>query len=77
MEVGNGILMANEHITAGGPTRTLIKELTTMLTGHGRLNAYYHWFKIIEDPTCPCGGGSQAAHRFYSLITNCTKKDRS
>ena len=36
MEVGNGILMANEHITAGGPTRTLIKELTTMLTGHGK-----------------------------------------
>ena len=47
---------------------TLTSELTTMLTGHGRLKAYYHRIKIIEDPTCACGGGRQTAHH---LLYDC------
>ena len=39
-----------------------------MLTEHGRLKAYYHRFKIIEDPTYFCGGGSQTTHH---LLYDC------
>ena len=46
----------------------LTSELTTMLTGHGKLRAYYHRFNIIDDPTCICGGGSQTAHH---LLYDC------
>ena len=38
--------------------KTLRSKLTTILIGHGRLKAHYHRFKIIEDPTRTCGGGS-------------------
>jgi hypothetical protein len=44
----------------------LTSKLTTMLTGHGRLKAYYHRFHIIDDPTCPCKGGEQTVdHILY------------
>ena len=39
-----------------------------MLTGHGRLKAYYHRFKIIEVPSCTYGAGSQTAHH---LLYDC------
>jgi hypothetical protein len=39
-----------------------------LLTGHGRLKAHYHSLKIIEGPTCTCGGGSQTADR---LLYDC------
>jgi hypothetical protein len=39
-----------------------------MLTGHGKLKAYYYIFKIIDDPICICGGGSQTAHH---LLYDC------
>ena len=30
-----------------------------MVTGHGNIKSYLHWFKIIETPTCPCGTKDQ------------------
>jgi hypothetical protein len=39
-----------------------------MLTGHERLKAYYHRFRILEDPTCSWEGGSQTAHH---LLYDC------
>jgi len=30
-------------------------KLTGIVTGHGKTRAYLHRFKIIEEPTCPCG----------------------
>ena len=35
---------------------------------NGRLKAYYYRFKIIENPTCICGGGNQTA---YHLLYGC------
>ena len=29
-------------------------KLSTVVTGHGTLRAYYHRFKIINDPVCVC-----------------------
>ena len=29
-------------------------NLSTIVTGHGKLRSYFHRFKIIDDPTCPC-----------------------
>ena len=29
-------------------------NLSTIITGHGKLRSYFHSFKIIGDPTCHC-----------------------
>jgi hypothetical protein len=29
-------------------------ELTTMMTGHGKIKAHLHRFKLIDSATCPC-----------------------
>jgi hypothetical protein len=29
-------------------------NLSTIVTGHGKMRTYFHRFKIIEDPTCVC-----------------------
>ena len=48
---------------------TLTSKFTTMLTGLGRLKAYYHRFKIIEDPTGTRGSGNQTHHSLYDCTT--------
>ena len=47
--------------------------LTTMLTGHGRIKAYFHRFRITSDATCPCDGGDQTVDH---LLLECPKYDR-
>ncbi|KAJ4445304.1 hypothetical protein ANN_07109 [Periplaneta americana] len=37
-------------------------EFTAMTTGHGKLRAYLHRFRIIESPICPCGQQEQTAN---------------
>ena len=32
-------------------------NLTTILTGHGNIEAYLNRFQISDDSTCPCGKG--------------------
>jgi hypothetical protein len=44
-------------------------NMLTVVTGHGKLRAYLHRFKIIEDPTCPCEMNSQTTEH---LIHECT-----
>jgi hypothetical protein len=34
-------------------------NISMVITGHGKLRAYLHRFKIIEDPMCPCEMNSQ------------------
>ena len=34
-------------------------NLSTVVTGHGKLRSYLYRFKIIDDQTCPCQTGSQ------------------
>ena len=42
------------------------KELTTILTGHGRINSYYHRFKIKDNPKCICSETEQTVeHILY------------
>jgi hypothetical protein len=55
-------------------------KLTTMLTGHGNVNAYLHRFKISNSPTCPCGDTDQTIdHLLYEcdLLTTQTHILRS
>jgi hypothetical protein len=37
-----------------------------MVTGHGNIRPYWHRFKILETPTCPCGTEDQTIdHLLY------------
>jgi len=50
----------------------LTQNFTTIVTGHGRKTAYLHRFKIIEEPTCPCGKAEQTTDHLtfeYETIT--------
>lgn len=44
-------------------------NLSTVITGHGKLRAYLHRFKIIEDPMCPCEMNPQTTDH---VIRECT-----
>ena len=46
----------------------LTSELTTMLTGHGKLKSVLPQIQHNRRPTCICGGGSQTAHH---LLYDC------
>jgi hypothetical protein len=44
---------------------SITHKLTTMLTGHGNVNAYLYRFKISNSPTCPCGETDQTIDTAY------------
>jgi ribonuclease HI len=44
-------------------------NISTVLTGHRKLRAYLHRFKITEDPMCPCEMKPQTTNQ---LIRECT-----
>jgi len=44
-------------------------NLSTVITGHGKLRAYLHRFKIIDDPMCPCEMNPRTTDH---LIRECT-----
>jgi hypothetical protein len=37
----------------------LTQNLTALVSGHGKTRDYRYRFKIIDEPTCPCGEGDQ------------------
>jgi len=44
----------------------LTQNLRAILSGHGKSKEYLHHYKIIGDPTCPCGEGAQTTeHVIY------------
>ena len=45
-------------------------ELTTMLTGHGKINSYLHRFGLKDNPMCPCEEEEQTVDH---LIFKCKK----
>ena len=49
---------------------TLTPNLTTLLTGHGRLRSYYHRFKITNNPMCSC---NQEEETVKHVIYKCKK----
>jgi len=41
-------------------------NFTSMVMGHGSVRSYWHRFKIIDTPTCPCGTKDQTTdHLLY------------
>jgi len=46
----------------------LTQNFTAIVTGRGKTRAYLHRFKIIEEPTCPCGTAEQTTDH---LIFEC------
>lgn len=63
----------------------LTPNLTTLLTGHGRINYYFHRFKIKDSAVCVCGVGDQTVdHVIYdcrklktqrNIFIECVKKN--
>ena len=49
-------------------TMQMCINLSTIVTGHGKLRSYFHRFKIIEDPTCLCKMSPQTAEH---LLQEC------
>ena len=48
----------------------LFPELTTMLTGHGKISSYLHRFGLIDNPMCQCEEEQQTLDH---LILKCKK----
>jgi len=48
----------------------LTQNLAAILTGHGKTKTYLHLFKIIKEPTCPCGTAEQTMDH---VIYECEK----
>lgn len=47
----------------------LSSTLTTLMTGHGNINAYFHRFKIKDSAVCVCGNGDQTVdHIIYDCV---------
>jgi hypothetical protein len=47
------------------------QNLTAIVSGHGKTRAYLYRFKIIDEPTCPCGEGDQTPeHLIYECHTS-------
>jgi hypothetical protein len=51
-------------------------KLSTVVTGHGTLRAYYHRFKIINDPACVCKMGPQTTDHLIWNAGNYESQER-
>jgi len=55
----------------------LTQNFTAIVSGHEKTRDYLHRFKIIEEPTCPCGKGDQKTdHTIYAWERLTKKRDR-
>src|SRR5215510_15212096 len=55
----------------------LTHNFTAIITGHGKTRAYLQRFKIIKEPTCPCGKGAQTTdHLIYTCEVLTKERDR-
>jgi hypothetical protein len=52
----------------------LLQNFTTIVTGHGKTKEYLHQFKIIEEPTCPCGIAEQTTDHLIFECETLTKE---
>jgi len=44
----------------------ITSNVTAMVSGHGKIRAYLHRFKLLESATCPCNEGDQTTdHLLY------------
>jgi hypothetical protein len=52
-------------------------KFTTLVTGHGKINAHLHRFKIIDNPECPCNRGEQSIdHIIYRCVQHEQESNR-
>jgi len=55
----------------------LTQNYTAIVTGHGKIRAYLHRFKIIQEPTCPCGTAEQTTdHLIFECETITKERER-
>jgi len=55
----------------------LTQNFTAIVSGHRKMRNYLHRFKIIEEPTCPCGKWDQTTdHIIYASERLTKKRDR-
>jgi hypothetical protein len=52
----------------------LTQNLTAIISGRGKTRDYLHRFKIIEEPTCPCGKGDQTTDHIIYACERLTKE---
>ena len=52
----------------------LTQNLAAILKGNGKTKAYLHHFKIIKEPTCPCGIAEQTTDHVIYECENLTKE---
>jgi hypothetical protein len=50
----------------------LTPKLAAVLSGHGKMRAYFHRFNIREDAACSCGQGDQTMDH---LLFQCTRDE--
>jgi hypothetical protein len=55
----------------------LTQNFTAILTGHGKTRAYLQRFKIIEEPTCPCGTAEQTTDHVIFECEMLTKEKKA
>ena len=55
----------------------LTQNLTAILSGYGKTREYVHGYKIIDNPTCPCGEGAQTTdHVIYECERLSKERER-
>jgi hypothetical protein len=52
----------------------LTQNVAAIVTGHWKTKAHLHRFKIIEDPTCPCGTAEQTTDQLIFECETLTKE---
>jgi len=66
VKVRYNLLMIMDHYTA---------QLLTVLTGHGDFRSKLYNFKLVRNPNCECGGGSETV-RHVLLACKRTEEHR-
>ena len=51
-------------------TIPLFPELTTVLTGHGKISSYLHRFGLTDNPMCPCEEEEQTVDHLILSVKN-------
>jgi len=55
----------------------LTQNVTAIVTGHGKTKAYLHRFKMLEEPTCPCGTAEQTTdHGIFECETLTKEREK-